>query len=93
LPYLESSYYNFVVPEKKFTNIPKLGIHVYPFCLEPEEHQPSGTANFAKIPKVVLRLIFNSDLAKDNSYTIRVYSVAYNIFRIMSGIGGLAFAI
>ena len=60
-------------------------INVYSFAIHPEDHQPSGACNFSKIDHA--KLMF------DSSTTVEViYAVNYNILRIMSGMGGLAYA-
>ena len=60
------------------------GIAVYSFALKPEEHQPSGTCNFSRID--------NAQLTVDNTTPINIYAVNYNVLRIMSGMGGLAYS-
>jgi hypothetical protein len=61
-------------------------INVYSFALKPEEHQPSGTCNFSRIDNA--KLDTNVALtAADN-----IYAVNYNVLRIMSGMGGLAYS-
>jgi hypothetical protein len=61
-------------------------IAVYSFALKPEEHQPSGTCNFSRIDNA--RLI--SSVLPGGSFN--VYAVNYNVLRIMSGMGGLAYS-
>jgi hypothetical protein len=76
------------------------GIHVYSFALKPEEHQPSGTCNFSRIDNAVLKLNGKSVMstsAGEGSVTmanaaLKVYAVNYNVLRIMSGMGGLAYS-
>ena len=63
--------------------------HVYSFALKPEEHQPSGTCNFSRIDNAVLNMNFK---ALNEPHTLRVYAVNYNVLRIMSGMGGLAYS-
>tara|TARA_B110000285_G_scaffold189060_1_gene215548 strand:+ start:930 stop:2348 length:1419 start_codon:yes stop_codon:yes gene_type:complete len=58
-------------------------IAVYSFSLKPEEHQPSGTCNFSRIDNAQLT-------ASSGDYY--VYAVNYNVLRIMSGMGGLAYS-
>jgi hypothetical protein len=78
-------------------------INVYSFALAPEEHQPSGSCNFSRIDTTTL--VFDSitgDAAgaksagafpsKNFPYLFRMYAVNYNIFRVMSGMGGLAYS-
>ena len=60
---------------------------VYSFALKPEEHQPSGTCNFSRIDSAILQ--FN---AKTDMDSIHVYAINYNVLRIMSGMGGLAYS-
>ena len=62
-------------------------IAVYSFALKPEEHQPSGTCNFSRIDNAQL---ITDGGATDTSYN--VYAVNYNVLRIMSGMGGLAYS-
>ena len=59
-------------------------IAVYSFALKPEEHQPSGTCNFSRID--------NAQLDSGASGDYNVYAVNYNVLRIMSGMGGLAYS-
>ena len=65
-------------------------INTYSFALKPEEHQPSGTCNFSRIDNAVL----NMELSEDNNHgkDVRTYAVNYNVLRIMSGMGGLAYS-
>ena len=62
-------------------------IAVYSFALKPEEHQPSGTCNFSRIDNAVLEQAGPTAAAGLN-----VYAVNYNVLRIMSGMGGLAYS-
>ena len=63
----------------------KKDIYVYSFCLEPEEHQPSGSCNFSRIDSA--KLLFNPAASVSN-----IYALNYNVLRIMSGMGGLAYS-
>lgn len=73
-------------------------INVYSFAIQPEEHQPSGTCNFSRIDNTTL--VFDSVTSggpgsfpsKSSPYNFRLYAVNYNIFRVMSGMGGLAYS-
>jgi hypothetical protein len=62
-------------------------INVYSFALKPEEHQPSGTCNFSRLDNIELE--FSGGSNPDSTHNI--YAVNYNILRIMSGMGGLAY--
>ena len=61
-------------------------INVYSFALKPEEHQPSGTCNFSRIDTA--QLITDTAIGLDYN----IYAVNYNVLRIMSGMGGLAYS-
>jgi hypothetical protein len=89
----EGKYFNLVQPYQHHTNVPAVGINVYSFALKPEEHQPSGTCNFSRIDNAVLQLtLSNNTVGTSLSAQVRVYAVNYNVLRIMSGMGGLAYS-
>ena len=70
-------------------------IYTYSFALSPEEHQPSGTCNFSRIDNAVLQLKYGADTgftAQSAAMNLNVYAVNYNVLRIMSGMGGLAYS-
>ena len=74
--------------------------HIYSFALKPEEHQPSGTCNFSRIDNAVLNLSFATTTSGGYpsvstigaGTVLKVYAVNYNVLRIMSGMGGLAYS-
>ena len=65
-------------------------INVYSFGLKPEEHQPSGTCNFSRIDSA--KLEFKKLANSASGGLIQIYAVNYNVLRIMSGMGGLAYS-
>ena len=72
-------------PISRCSNLNKK-INVYSFALQPEEHQPSGTCNFSRIDNA--KLILGSAPGD----AINIYATNYNVLRIMSGMGGLAYS-
>jgi hypothetical protein len=71
-------------------------MYVYSFALHPEDIQPSGSANMSKIDRVDLVMTINDVIAEQIrngilTATLHVYAVNYNIWRVMSGLCGLAF--
>jgi hypothetical protein len=72
------------------------GIYLYSFALRPEEHQPSGTCNFSRIDTATLVMTLSGAVEinpdNDSTWDVRVYAVNYNILRVMSGMGGLAYS-
>jgi hypothetical protein len=92
-------YFNLIQPFQHHENIPtNAGINVYSFALKPEEHQPSGTLNMSRIDTAVLNLTFEETTGAGvtdyipSSSTLHVYAVNYNVLRILSGMGGLAYS-
>ena len=59
-------------------------VGMYSFCLKPAEHQPSGTCNFSRID--------NARLNMAGSGSVWLFAMNYNVLRIMSGMGGLAYS-
>ena len=89
----EGRYFNLVQPFQHHENVPATGINVYSFALKPEEHQPSGTCNFSRIDNATLHLTLTSQSVKKNrACKVRIYAINYNVLRIMSGMGGLAYS-
>ena len=85
----QGEYFSLVQPYQHHENTPDMyhkGINVYSFALKPEEHQPSGTLNMSRIDTAVLSL--SSRIAG----TIHIFAVNYNVLRILSGMGGLAYS-
>ncbi len=89
----EGRYFNLVQPYQHHENVPATGINVYSFGLKPEEHQPSGTCNMSRIDNATLHLTLTRDAVYQNrACKVRVYATNYNVLRIMSGMGGLAYS-
>ena len=85
----DGRYFNLVQPYQHHTNIPNnSSINVYSFALKPEEHQPSGTLNMSRIDTAQLKL---GGLV-DGATSVAVYAHSYNVLRILSGMGGLAYS-
>ena len=85
----EGEYFSVVQPYQHHENTPgdyKKGINLYSFALKPEEHQPSGTLNMSRIDSSHLQI------ATEKSGLINIFAVNYNVLRILSGMGGLAYS-
>ena len=85
-------YFNLVQPYQFHSNIPATGINVYSFACKPEEHQPSGSANLSRIDNATLTLKLTAAAAALTNPVVAVYAINYNVLRIMSGMGGLAYS-
>jgi hypothetical protein len=94
-------YFNYVQPFEHHTRTPADGINCYSFALKPEEHQPSGSANLSRIDKTTLNLSYNDPTyhpglipigAFGNTSNLYIFDFNYNVLRIMSGMGGIAYS-
>lgn len=67
----------------------------YTFAIYPQMLQPSGSANFGQLGEASIIFILNPDfvnyLEKGNKIKLSCYAFEYNILRVFSGMGGLAF--
>jgi len=86
----EGVYFNRLQPLHHHKRSPTSpGINVYSFALKPEDHQPSGTCNFSRIDNAQLELTLHTAAAGG---VMHVFATNYNVLRIMSGMGGLAYS-
>jgi hypothetical protein len=83
-------YFNQVQAFQHHSGTPMPGIYSYSFALKPEEHQPTGSCNFSRIDNAQVSI----KTAAGNSATqqLNMFAVNYNVLRIQSGMGGLAFS-
>merc|ERR1712167_431471 len=89
----EGTYFDQVQPYQHHSRAPDAGVNLYSFALRPEEHQPSGTCNMSRIDNATLQLVLsNATVEGSNTAKVRVYAKSYNVLRIMSGMGGLAYS-
>lgn len=96
-------YFNNVQPYQCAKRSPSDGINIYSFALDPISHQPSGTCNMSRIDSAFVNLKFASPVKiisaqnflvyyLDNDTIIVFYGVNYNVYRMMSGMGGTAYS-
>lgn len=83
-------YYNNLIPLRHFPHAPSTGIYPMTFSLSPTSHQPSGSLNLSRIDQA--SLLIRTNIPNGTSVQIHVFCVAFNILRIKSGMGGLAFS-
>ena len=82
-------YFNSVLPCTKFKSSPPIGYYVYSFSLTPLELQHSGHLNFNFLDNFQVDIDSNN-LVLTEPYNLKVIVKEYQIIRIMSGIGSLA---
>ena len=91
-PSRDGRYFNLVQPYQHHENIPTKGINVYSFALKPEEHQPSGSCNMSRIDTAMLNMSLSPNITLTSVTRLKIYTTNYNVLRIMSGMGGLAYS-
>jgi hypothetical protein len=87
---MEQEYFNLVVPYQKYHNSIDLGFYGYSFAIYPNEKQPSGHINFTTLDDIVVNTTSDSRVRED-PYILKTSVREYQIIRIMSGMGALAF--
>ena len=101
----DGHYFNYVQPWQHFSNTPADGINVYSFALKPEDHQPSGSCNFSRIDNATLNIrlgaknhdggvdyLANVVGGSNGNSLLNIYTVNYNVLRVMSGMAGAAYS-
>ena len=99
----DGNYFNYVQPFQHFSNTPADGINVYSFALKAEDHQPSGTCNFSRIDNATLQVdcgLYNSStlgynvnyIGQNSASLLNIYTMNYNVLRVMSGMAGTAYS-
>jgi hypothetical protein len=84
-----SKYFNQVQPFNHHSGCPFPGVYAYSFALKPEEHQPTGTCNFSRIDNAQVAI---TTAAAGDATNLHMFATNYNVLRIQSGMGGLAFS-
>jgi hypothetical protein len=84
----KGKYFNQLQAYNHHTGSPYPGVYSYSFALKPEEHQPTGTCNFSRIDNAQVAVTMNSS----DATTMHMFATNYNVLRIQSGMGGLAFS-
>ena len=95
-------YFRYVQPYQHHSSIPDQPIYSYSFSLKPEDYQPSGACNFSRLKNIEFEInlketprasiqIPGSTTTRDWLYDMHFYLINYNVLKIASGLGGIAF--
>ena len=84
----KGKYFNQVQAYNHHSGCPAPGVYSYSFALKPEEHQPTGTCNFSRIDNAQVAVKMGAGTAT----SMHMFATNYNVLRIQSGMGGLAFS-
>ena len=96
-----ADYFNKMVPlfNARRAPVENTGVMVYSFAERFDKHQPSGSCNFSRIDNTTLHLNgcvwdVSNVAGDDTSFQVNAtcWAVNYNVLRIMSGMGGLAYS-
>lgn len=87
----DSMYYNSIHPWQYFKYNPDQGINIYSFGVIPDQVQPSGQCNMSKIDNIQLNLELSNQVSISNPVKFKCYGLVSNVFRVISGLGGLVF--
>lgn len=90
----DNVFYYFVQNYDSHKNCAEHFAYLYSFAINPTDiNQPSGSLNFSRIDNAELQLRVNESIVNGNNQsTIYVYAINYNVLRIQSGMGGLAYS-
>ena len=86
----KGKYFNQVQAFNHHSGSPYPGVYSYSFALKPEEHQPTGTCNFSRIDNAQVAVTLKANAT--DSQVMHMFATNYNVLRIQSGMGGLAFS-
>lgn len=87
----DDMYYNCIQPLQHFKYAPRKGIHLYSFGMNPDLIQPTGSCNMSKIDNIQISLKLSDQISINNTVTFKCFGLTTNVFRIVSGIGGVVF--
>jgi hypothetical protein len=85
-----AQYFRMIQPYQRHTVVPNNYIYLYSFSLHPEDNQPSGSLNASKIDDINLHLRFPASESSRERF-VTVYTTNYNVFRVVGGLGGVAY--
>lgn len=85
---LPEFYYRTIFPDNVHSVIPMKYIYVMPFCLRPEDNQPTGSLNMSMFNDITLALKLSNN---NPSVKLYVFAISYNIVTIENGVLNLEF--
>ena len=91
---MSNVYHHEVVPEMHCSaigvdSLVQDSVYTWPFCLNLDRYQPSGSLNFSRIDNA--KLLLNDVTSAAPGASARVYAVNFNILRVKNGMAGVAF--
>jgi hypothetical protein len=90
----DNLYYNYAQPLQYFKYTQSNGIFIYSFGLDPSKNQPAGSCNMSKIDNIQISVQLANitpQISQTNTVKFRCYGLVVNVFRVISGLGGVVF--
>jgi hypothetical protein len=94
----DPDFFNYVQSYSFSKKTPKEGIYPYSFSIDPFKYQPSGSCNMSRFNNIELTVETNNAPMPSGlteyvyKYDINIYTISYNILRIVSGMGNVEFS-
>ena len=99
----DPQFFNYIQSYNFCKTAPKSGIYPYSFSIDPFKYQPSGSCNMSRFNKIELNVetqqtptpkfsVGGEELENLYKYDINVYTINYNILRVVSGMGNVEFS-
>ena len=94
----EPDYFNYLQSYSFSKTSPREGIYPYSFSIDPFKYQPSGSCNMSRFNKIELTVETQQAPIPSGSseyiykYDVNVYTIHYNILRIVAGMGNVEFS-
>jgi hypothetical protein len=86
----DKNFYTYIQALQHHRSIPPTGTFLYSFALYPIDMQPSGSCNFSKIDDITID-ISTEQITYNNPAKVRIYTISWNVLRIINGVAGFAF--
>ena len=74
-----NDYFNYIIPYQAHKSLPDTGINAYPFCIYPEQLEPSGIINFSHLTNPCI------NIETSGNGMLNIFAVCYNILHIEHG--------
>lgn len=84
-------HFNMIEAYKYHDNVGSIGLGSYSFSIDPNNVQPAGYCNFAKIPNVEIKLNINKNVSYDRPIKFNIYAMVLNIISFENGLAELLF--
>jgi hypothetical protein len=91
--YRDYKYFSYIQPHQHQLKYNDSYAYMYSFANDPKVSIPTSTLNFSRIDESKLYIKPNKNFINSaNPANVNVYAINYNVLRIMSGMGGLAYS-